>query len=103
MEPPIACTLDVDEAGQRVERWRQVLSVAVARTERAAPGRLSCVLRTDLADLQSLVLLAQEEKACCRFFSFSFEIEADSVTMVVGVPDDAVTVLDGFAALTGPA
>jgi hypothetical protein len=75
----------------------------VAHVERVAPDRLACQLKPDLADLQALTLLAQEEKACCRFFTFSFEVEADAVTLVVGVPHDAVTVLDGFAMLTGPA
>jgi hypothetical protein len=103
VEIPIACTLESGAAQQRVDRWRQVFSVAVARTERVTPGRLSCGLKADLADLQALVFLAQEEKACCPFFSFSLEIEADSLTLVVEVPDDAVTVLDQFAALTGPA
>lgn len=99
----MACALEAGAARQRVDRWRQLLSVAVARTERVAPGRLSCGLKADLAGLQELVLLAQEEKACCPFFSFSFEIEADRVNLVVGVPDDAVTVLDQFAALSGSA
>ncbi len=99
----MACTLEAGAARQRVDRWRQVLSVAVARTERVASSRLSCGLKGDLAGLQALVLLAQEEKACCPFFSFSFEIEADCVNLVVEVPDDAVTVLDQFAALSGSA
>jgi hypothetical protein len=103
VEIPIACTLETGAAQQRVDRWRQVLSVAVARTERVTPDRLSCGLKADLADLQALVILAQEEKACCPFFSFSLEIEADSLTLLVGVPDEAVTVLDQFASLTGPA
>jgi hypothetical protein len=103
MDTPIACTLEASAARQRVDQWRQVLTRAVAHVERVAPDRLACELKPDLADLRALTLLAQREKACCRFFTFSFAVEADTVTMVVGVPHDAVTILDEFAILTGPA
>jgi hypothetical protein len=99
---PIACTLEPTEAEQRIERWREVLARAVARTERVAPDRLSCELNPDLADLRALALLAQEEKACCGFFTFAIWVEADAVTLMVGVPHDAVTLLDGFASLAIP-
>ena len=100
MEIPVACTLEAPAAQQRIERWRAILSTAVTHTERPAPTRLACELRADLVDLQALILLAQEEKACCPFFTFSFDVEADALTMVIGVPDDAVTILDDFATLT---
>ena len=100
MEIPVACTLEASAARLRIERWRAILSRAVTGTERAAPNRLACELRADLVDLRALSLLAQEEKACCPFFTFSFDVEVDAVTMVVGVPDDAVAILDDFATLT---
>ena len=102
MESPIACTLGPAAVGPRIEQWREVLSKAVTHTERVAPDRLACELQADLADLRALAVLAQEEKACCRFFTFSFEVEVEVevVTMVVGVPDDATAVLDQFATLT---
>jgi hypothetical protein len=99
---PIACTLEQAEAEQRVERWRNILARAVARAERVAPDRLSFELNPDLADLRALALLAQEEKACCGFFTFVLGVEADAVTLRVGVPHDAVALLDGFAALAIP-
>jgi hypothetical protein len=97
---PVACTLEAPMAQQRIARWRDVLAKAVVQTARPAPGRLACVLHADLADLRALVLLAQEEQACCPFFTFSFDVEAAAVTMMVGVPEDAVAILDGFARLS---
>lgn len=103
MDIPIACTLGADAASQRVDRWRHVLATAVTHAERTAPDRLSCELHDDLVDLRALVLLARDEKACCGFFSFSFEVGADAINLVVGVPEDAVAILDQFATLVGPA
>jgi len=97
---PIACTLGPAAVGPRIEQWRDVLSRAVTHAERVAPDRLACELHADLADLRALAILAQEEKACCGFFTFSFEVEVDGVTMMVGVPGDAIVVLDQFATLT---
>lgn len=100
METPIACTLGPDAVEPRIEQWRAVLARSVIRADRVAPDRLACELDADLADLRALALLAQEEKACCGFFTFSFEVEVDAVTMVVGVPQDAIAILDQFATLT---
>ena len=99
MEIPIACTLGPAAVGPRIEQWRDALARAVTHAERVAPDRLACELHTDLADLRALAVLAREEKACCGFFTFSFEIEIDAVTMMVGVPDDATAILDQFATL----
>jgi hypothetical protein len=96
---PIACTLGPEALEPRIEQWRDVLARSVTHAERVAPGRLACELQGDLADLRALALLAQAEKACCGFFTFSFEVEVDAVTMMVGVPDDATALLDQFATL----
>lgn len=99
METPLACTLGPAAVGPRIEQWRALLSRSVTHAERVAPDRLACELRADLADLGNLALLAQQEKACCGFFTFSFEVGVDAITMVVGVPDDATAILDQFATL----
>jgi hypothetical protein len=103
MEIPVACTLGPAAVEPRIEQWREVLSRTVTHAERVASDRLACELRADLADLRALALLAQEEKACCGFFTFSFEVEVEAVTMMVGVPDDATSILDQFATLTSTA
>ena len=43
--------------------------------------------------------LAAREKACCAFFSFGIEIEADSRTLVMGVPAEATEALDDVSRL----
>ena len=45
-------------------------------------------------DVGALVSLAQREAACCTFFSFAIEIQADLLVLAVEVPDDAVEILD---------
>jgi hypothetical protein len=97
---PIACTLGPEAVEPRIEQWRDVLARSVIHAERVAADRLACELHGDLADLRALALLAQAEKGCCGFFTFSFEIEVDAVTMMVSVPDEATAILDQFAALT---
>jgi hypothetical protein len=53
----------------------------------------SSTLRPE-ADIASIAALAQREKACCPFFSFTIEISAERLSLVVEVPDDAIEVLD---------
>jgi hypothetical protein len=48
------------------------------------------------ADIASIAALAQREKACCPFFTFTIEISADDLTLVVEVPDDAIEVLNAL-------
>ena len=48
----------------------------------------------------SIAVLAQREKACCPFFTFTIEISADHLALVVEVPDDAIDVLDELAGPT---
>jgi len=98
VETPIACTLDADSARARIEEWRAVGVRSVARARRAGPGRLELTLLAD-ADVGSILGLAQQELACCAFFRFSFRVAPESVTLVVGVPDEASSVLDQFASV----
>lgn len=98
METPIACTLDADSARARIEEWRAVGVRAVGSALRAGPGRLELTLLPD-ADVGSILRLAQQEVACCAFFRFSFTVGPESVTVVIGVPEEASSVLDQFAAV----
>ncbi len=98
VESPIACTLDADSVRARIEQWRAVGDRAVGSTLRAGPGRLELTLLPE-ADVGSVLRLAQEEVACCAFFRFSFTVAPESVTVVIGVPDEAAPVLDQFASL----
>jgi len=94
---PIACTLTATELDDRVEEWRQVLGRSVSGAERHSPLELRLALSDGPADIGTLAQLAQKEKACCAFFGFRFEVEADRRTFVISVPDGAETLLDEFA------
>jgi hypothetical protein len=96
---PIACTLSAPEMGARLDEWSRALRRTALAVERPLPERLHFVLRDDPAAVAELLVLARAEKECCPFFEFACEIGVDAVRLVVGVPPDAVTVLDGFAAL----
>jgi hypothetical protein len=99
MKVPIACTLNVDEAVDRVEDWRSALRSAVSEVRRPDPGRAEFQLTGDPGQIAALMELARQEKACCGFFRFAFEVESDGVVLVASVPPEAVEVLDGFAGL----
>jgi hypothetical protein len=73
----------------------------VERVSRVADNQLDLVLRSDFEDLTSLVRLTQREKDCCRFFTFTLDIDTNVVTLVVQVPDDAGDVLTAFASSIG--
>jgi hypothetical protein len=99
MEIPIACSLSAVAARSQLDEWRDLLEASVARTDRLSPTELSFRLNDDLTQLAALVQLAQREKACCPFFRFVIRIDADAIVLHVSVPEDAVSVLDGFARL----
>lgn len=65
----------------------------VDRSERTAPTRLELSLLAG-SDIGSVIDLAQRETACCPFFTFTVEITAERLVLVVEVPDDATGVLD---------
>ena len=101
MKVPIACTLNTQNASDRVEEWRSALVTIVSRVVRPAPTRAELHLAGEPGGIATLVHLAQREKACCEFFDFVFEVASDGVTLVVTVPDEATEVLDGFTAMAG--
>jgi hypothetical protein len=99
---PIACSLSVDGARERVEEWRGFFARSVDSVERLADERFRFRLVPEPGALTDAVDLAQREKACCPFFDFSIEVGPDRCWLAVGVPTEATAVLAGFAALAGP-
>jgi hypothetical protein len=99
VEIPIACTLGPGDAASQLGEWRAMLRQIVTRTERISPHRLELELRPD-TDMASVVRLAQREVACCAFFTFTVEIAAPRLVLVVEVPDEAVETLDRLVAGT---
>ncbi len=77
----------------QVGEWQEVLGRAVDSRERVSPNRLQLSLLPD-ADVGSVISLAQREVACCAFFSFAIEIQADHLVLAVEVPNNAVEILD---------
>jgi hypothetical protein len=99
VQVPIACTLNTDAATDRIEEWRSALRTSVTAATRTAPGRVELRLAQGPSAAGLLVELARREKACCGFFTFAVQIDAEGATMVVEVPDEAFAALDAFAAM----
>jgi hypothetical protein len=91
--------LSPHNAHDRIRAWRDQLANAVERIERPVPTCLKLHLRAESAQLVALMTLAEQEKACCGFLSFSFVLGSDGLTLVIEVPGSAVATLDDFAAL----
>lgn len=96
-EPAIACTLDADRMGARIEDWSALLTGAGAG---AGGGPAGVVARTTVeggirlefgpgADVAEIARLAAAEQDCCRFFGFALSIDARGVALDVRAPVEA--------------
>jgi hypothetical protein len=101
MVQPIACSLSVDGARDRIAEWRVFFASSVDSVEQLAKERFRFRLVPDPGALADAVDLAQREKACCPFFDFSIQLEPDRCWLAVGVPTEATAVLADFARLAG--
>lgn len=97
------CSLSGAAAQAQLAEWRDAAAALVTAASRPSPGQLVLTLRNDLGQLPGLIGLAQREKACCPFFSFSLAIEADGIALRIRVPPDAAVILDDFAGHLLPA
>jgi hypothetical protein len=95
----MACTLGPNEARSQLGEWQEALHRVVDGSERVSPNRLELRLLPN-ADVVSVLSLAQREAACCAFFSFAIEIQADRLVLAVEVPNDAVEILDQLVSST---
>jgi hypothetical protein len=96
---PIACTLTVEHARDRVEEWREFFATHTERVELRTTTQAVAPLRDGDAALLAAADLAQREQDCCNFFTFAIALDATSRALVVTVPDDAAEVLADFANL----
>jgi hypothetical protein len=97
---PIACSLDAEAVGDRLEEWRAAFALVdeVRVTEQVARLRLT----GDDEALLRVVDLAEREKQCCPFFAFSIDLDGERRWLRIAVPEEAAGVLTGFiASLTG--
>jgi hypothetical protein len=93
---PLACRLEEAEARRQGDAWRALLDQHAVGTKRVSPTEVAIHLGDDPDGLAAVVGLAQREKACCPFFDFGLEIEADRVTLHVSAPEEAASLLDLF-------
>lgn len=96
--PEIACSLQPDSVGARLQDWQRVLDSATGRT--AVPGGVRVAFDRDV-DVAALAQLAAAEQVCCSFFRFDIGIGADGVTLDVTGPAESqrvITAVFGAAA-----
>ena len=92
---PIACNLSAEGASSQLEEWRQLLTEFPGG--RLSPTHLVVRMGVGPATVAHVIGLAQREKACCPFFDFSVQVEADFVVLNVSVPEDATSILDALS------
>lgn len=95
--PALACTLSANEVGDRLAQWEDVVAGSVGRDSIDGGTRLRFGRDVDIAALAALIAAEQD---CCRFFTFTLTVGAESVLLDVTGPADAQPVID---ALTGVA
>lgn len=91
-ELPIACTLDSDDGGQRLARWR-ALSAAATPSVRREPEALVVAYPAGSGVREELEALAAAERQCCAFAEW--EVSQDTDRVVLRIASDR----DGLAAI----
>lgn len=86
----IACSLDPDRVGGRVEDWNRILSASASRS--AIPGGVRVHFHDDV-DIAALARLAAAEHHCCSFFRFGIAVGPDGVSLDVTGPEEARDVI----------
>lgn len=91
--PVIACTLSAREVGDRLARWEATVADAIGRT--SIDGGTRLIFGRD-ADIVGIAALVGAEQDCCRFFTFTLTVGADSVLLDVCGPADAQPAIDAL-------
>jgi hypothetical protein len=99
MQIPIACTLTSESAAARIEEWRHFFAHSTGAAEKAGDLQLRVHLDGSPRTLEAAVDLARREKACCDFFEFAIEVEADASWLSIRVPPDGAATLEDFVSL----
>jgi hypothetical protein len=99
MRIPLACTLTSESAAARLEEWRSFLAHSTGTAERKSDVTLRVRLNESTEALEAAVDLARREKACCGFFEFSIDVEADASWLSITVPPEAADTLADFVSL----
>jgi len=97
-ETPIACSLDADALGERLDEWRVLVANHVSSVE-ASSASVCLVLDDSDAALLAAASLGAREKECCPFFDVAVVLEPARRVLRLSVPDGAEEALAQFAGL----
>ena len=89
--PLIACSLDQAGMTERGREFNELFANSLLDLDRRPGG---ATLRFRLEDEQAVRDLFAREKQCCPFWSFTFEPAPDALTVEIGAPKGAETLLD---------
>lgn len=96
----MACTLGPGDAAARVAEWRDLVGRHVELVERSAAGARLRLAPGDEA-LLAAVDLAERERACCGFFTFSLRLEDAGRVLAIAVPPEAASSLTALIGAGG--
>ena len=89
-EVPIACTLAAADTKQRLADWQEVLSHVRERRTTSSGLRLEFDAS---APVGAIATLAAAEQQCCTFFDFTLHVDRYGITLEVGAPPEAASIL----------
>lgn len=93
----IACTLPVNEAGDRLKTLQAVIGDHLESAQRDGDRLRIRIERGGDPGLEARVIeWAEAEKGCCAFLGFAIESEPESVTLEIAAPSNAAGTLDGI-------
>ena len=93
----VACTLPVNEAGDRLHLLQAVIGEHLESAQRDGDRLRVRIARAGNADLEAQVTeWAEAEKGCCAFLGFAVESEPEAVTLEIAAPGNAAGTLDGI-------
>jgi len=87
----IACSLNPESVGARIEDWNRLLTSATTRVTVVNGIRVGWNRDVDIA---ALAELAAAEQDCCSFFYFYIGIGSDGVSLQVTGPDDTQEIIN---------
>ncbi|MFD7534779.1 MerR family transcriptional regulator [Streptomyces sp. NPDC059819] len=85
---PVACSLNGEQRGERINDWHRVISGASRRTIRDGLR-----LTLPVARVQEVAALAAAEQSCCTFFDFRLHLDCPDLHLEVRARTDATAQL----------
>ena len=86
----IACTLEPQSMGGRLDQWNALLDHSEHREPIEGGVRLTFAPATPLDELMRLTAA---EQSCCRFFQFAITIDTRGIALEVRTPADALDIV----------